>query len=217
MNEDANDKVPPISTNQSGSSTHTSVSIGLNDIELSNNNNMNRVGSPSNAVLQRTRSKSMGSFAEMDITGNKLLSPTSPGHSMGDEYKSNHNMARSGDNLHNIHKRVQQQQMQTPISSPIYKDLAEMSKKLTFITFGPSRRPTHGNIHCVLKVETNDMKGQCCIPFKWDDFANEVENTQFVELFHHGVPLYDKTNEPVRLKVHYKLSLIDKQIVFDYH
>merc|ERR1712080_21822 len=64
------------------------------------------------------------------------------------------------------------------ILSPIYKDLAEISKKLTIISFGPSRRPTHGNIHCSLKVETNDFKGQCVIPFKWTDFANEIEDIQ---------------------------------------
>ena len=58
------------------------------------------------------------------------------------------------------------------------------------------------------------MKGQCCIAFKWDDIANEVEDTQIVELFNHGIPLYDKTG-PVRLKVCYKLSLIDKQVIIN--
>ncbi len=98
--------------------------------------------------------------------------------------------------------------------SPIYKDLAEISKKLTIISFGPSRRPTHGNIHCSLKVETNDFKGQCVIPFKWTDFGNEIENIQYAELTYHGIPLYDKTGSSIKCKIHYKLSLIDKQVVF---
>eukprot|EP00483_Globobulimina_turgida_P005069 UN05079 len=103
------------------------------------------------------------------------------------------------------------------ISSPIYKDLAEMSKKLTINSFGPSRRPTKGHIHCVLKVEGHDFKGQCCIPFKWSDFGKKVEATKYADLCYHGIPLYDKTGSPVKCKIRYKVSLIDKQIVFDNH
>merc|ERR1712176_1584662 len=60
-------------------------------------------------------------------------------------------------------------------SSPIYKELNESGKKLTLLTFGPTRRPTDGRIHCAIRVETNDFKGQCCIAFKYTDLATRLK------------------------------------------
>ena len=149
---------------------------------------------PRSPPLQRSRSKSMGSFAE----------------TIDKNIEIKHIVADKGNDV-DANKRSG-----TRISSPIYKELAESKKKLTLVTFGPSRRPTHGRIHCAIKVEAYDFKGQCCIAFEWNDFGKEVESSQEVDLFYHGVPLYDKTGQPMKCKIKYKLSLIDTQISFDY-
>eukprot|EP01084_Bolivina_argentea_P134775 237612_1 len=151
--------------------------------------------------LPRTRSKSMGSYTDHN-----------------DNYKPSKKSKISSNTKDDSKSGVNLDQMaKNEVLSPIYKDLAAFSKKLTLVSFGPSRRPTTGNIHCVFKVETSDLKGQCCIALDWNQFAKNVQHTQTAELFHHGIPLYDKTGSPILLKVRYKLSLIDKQILFDYH
>jgi len=176
-------------------------------------NNDNELSDRRPYTLQRTRSKSMGSFTEtMDIATKQKKNKNINMNKADIEYehKSIHNITISTDlatsPIYN----------DTNISSPIYKELSSINKKLTICSFGPSRRPTHGNIHCVIKVETNDFKGQCCIALDYDDFAKKVENEQCAELFYHGVPLYDKTGSPIQCKIRYKCSLIDKQIVFNY-
>ncbi len=197
----------------------SAISIKHSDIELPRHK-MDNSQSPS-SLLRRGRSKSMGSFAE--TMEKAMRDGDEDEHEMGaDDMNDNLNVNVSA-NVNVKHSMTRSELMDIEqlhhnhISSPIYKELAEMSKKLTITSFGPSRRPTHGHIHCVLKVECHDFKGQCCIPFKWSDFGKQVEDTQYADLCYHGIPLYDKTGSPIKCKIRYKVSLMDKQIVFDNH
>merc|ERR1712228_619620 len=106
--------------------------------------------SPTNPPLQRSRSKSMGSFTD------SLDKKTEIKKIVSDKPNNENPLTLSAEIL----KKSNQRSSDNRISSPIYKELAESSKKLTLITFGPSRRPTHGMIHCAIKVETYDFKGQ---------------------------------------------------------
>ena len=145
--------------------------------------------------LRRPRSKSVGSMHPLD----------------GLMDRSSNQRTKKGSDADYVAPKTHHHKTRTEMSdpafaSPIYKRLAEMNRKLTLISFGPSRRPTHGNIHCVLKVETADgTKGQAAIPFQWDDFGNEVEGEQFAPLTHHGIPLYDKAGNEMRCRIQYKL------------
>jgi len=210
-NKDEDGFPPVIPSANSGSQSYNNFDIELAHHLNNPNRRMSDLESKGALMLQRTRSKSVGSFAEILNAENPTTRNAQKPSSVDDYNKSAQNMHR----MSPAHGKRGGMGADLAMS-PIYKDLAEMSKKLTILSFGASRRPNQGNLHCVIRVETNEYKGQAAIPLKWEDFSNEVEQTQYAELFHHGVPIYDKTGSPIRVKVQYKLSLIDKQIVFHY-
>merc|ERR1719295_1093684 len=157
-------------------------------------------------LTQRHRSKSMGSFAEIggsaepsEETPSPLVSPRSP--SMNAKSSNSRRASKHRPTMEEVAGHIAANPYATmdhsTAASPIYKDLAEMSRKLSVMSFGPSRRPNMGYVHCVVKVETNELKGVAAFPFKWDEFGERVERTQLAPLTYHGVPLYDKTGSPV--------------------
>ena len=73
------------------------------------------------------------------------------------------------------------------------------------------RRPTHGHLHVVIRVKTQDFEGQTYIPFKWNSFAAKEEAIKYGLLTDLGLPVINpKTNKSIKIRLVYKLSLEDE-------
>lgn len=69
-------------------------------------------------------------------------------------------------------------------------------------------RPTHGYVHMLLRVKTQDFEAQTVFPFRWSAFSRNEEGQKDGTLTQGGLPLSDpKTGHTVRVKIEYSLGM----------